>query len=242
VDDYFQFTQTTNLTTLTPYSVSESLGAATASDTAVVTVGTLHVYSNSFFPLDSTTGDSQGYVTVLVDDTGIAPGATGLPYQMQASYGLSGFISPGPYGGGFDADAVMYYSILDNTKGTSVRVSYDSQIPGNNVPLAFLNVNGGDQLEISVDLQISTYQAGNAASSTALVDLSHTVHIYADTNVPGLDYTSSSGYDYATPSGVPEPSTWTLALGALLTAAFAISSAGTRARRAARDPNVQPPW
>jgi MYXO-CTERM domain-containing protein len=144
---------------------------------------------------------------------------------MLGSFGLTGTTSPIPSGAPYAIEAVVYFTLIDIDNGDNstkyARMFYDLQNPSADVFSAPLVVNPGDRVEESVEFEISTYQAGNASQSAAFIDYTDTARFYVDTGVPGTDFVSNSGYDYASPAGTtPEPGTWGLAgMGMLLLAA-----------------------
>jgi hypothetical protein len=221
------FDETTGLLNPTSYSASAANGGGSSTDTATVSLGSLHSYSYSTFPLDGSTSDSQGYVDIFTDDLGVTPaGVT----HLTGSFTLTGTTSPITSSTGYIVDSLVYYNLIDVDNGNSstniARMSYDLLNPTNDIFSATLAVNPGDRVEESVEFEISTYQAGNSSQSASFVDYGHTLNAFVDTGVQGVDFVSNSGQDYSsTLENSPEPRTWELmGVGALLlTVAFARS-------------------
>ncbi len=229
----FNFDQTTGLNTPTLYSVSAANGGGSSVENTTVSMGTLHSYSYSSFPLNGTSSYSQGYVNLFTDDRTIVPaGVTSLT----DSFALTGSTSPIPPGGDYAIEAVVYDNLIDLDNGDSstniARAFFDLQNPGADVPVSFLTVKPGDRIEESVEFEISTYQDANAGQPFALIDYSETLNLYVDTNVPGADMVDASGHDYSSTIGAtPEPETSVLMGIAAILVALALR---TRTRSAVR--------
>jgi PEP-CTERM motif len=216
------YDETTGLLTPTTYSAVASNGGGSSTSTATVSMGSLHSYSYSTFPLDGTTSYSEGYVDIFTDDLGVTPaGVTSLT----GSFTLTGTTSPIPSGAPYAIESVVYYTLIDVDNGNSdtkyARMFYDLQNPADDVFSATLSVNPGDRVEESLEFEISTYQAGNAAESAAFIDYTDTMNYYVDTGVPGEDFVSNTGHDFSSSAATtPEPGTWGLmGMGAILLAA-----------------------
>ena len=71
-----------------------------------------------------------------------------------------------------------------------------------------------DTLSIQVQLESDAYvmNTNPAAYLTAFADFSHTLNVHLDSSTAGVNTTGLSGHNYATPTPVPEPATWALAL------------------------------
>src|SRR5579863_8337670 len=160
----FHFDQTTGLNTPTSYSVSSANGGGSSLDNATVSLGTLHSYSYSTFPLDGTTSYSSGYVDLFTNDLAVVP--AGITSLID-SFVLTGATSPIRSGAPYAIEAAVYDNLIDvdnNDSNTNIaKAFFDLQNPGADIFSAPLTVNPGDRIEEAVEFRISTYQAGNAA-------------------------------------------------------------------------------
>ena len=123
-----------------------------------------------------------------------------------------------PYGArpGYAAQGSVRYDIRDNQNGdvfasgffdSSDAVPSTTLIKSIVVPLA----DATDDMRIDVSLDTFAYVSNlDPAFQTAFADYSHTLVVNLDAVTAGASTTGVSGFDYATVSSVPDPSTWLL--------------------------------
>ena len=91
-----------------------------------------------------------------------------------------------------------------------------------------------DDMRIDISLDTYAYVSNlDPAYQTAFADYYHTLVVNLDAVTAGASTTGVSGFDYATVSGVPEPSTWLLlvaGIGALRIVRRAKPAAAARGR------------
>ena len=217
VDSFNTFNESgAAVTAPTAYSEMAVNNGASNSST-LVSLGHLHSSQVSTFPLDGSTGDAQGYVDINVADFGLAPSTS-----LTGLLAVNGLLSPtDPFGTTF-SDAVVHFNLIDLDNGDSatniLRMQYNTTNPALNVLGGVLTTHVGDRIELAYTFNIEAYQAGNAPALTAFADFSHTANFYVDSGLPGADFLSQTGYDYASPlavSGVPEPADWLLMIAGL---------------------------
>lgn len=217
----------TPLVAATPSSLDVTHASAqyangiTTSAWTSATLGTLHAFAQTSIPLsDATPHNVQSSAQARMIDTLLASSSLGSLYNnYQYTVNISGFTTAPSalYAApSFGATAYVGINIFDNTTFTTlVQQNWQASslvASGGGLLTGTISAAAGDSITLDLTLQVGSGVGTNVAgqSGFAQADYQNTVHFYLDAVTPGANTVATSGYDYASPSAVPEPETYAM--------------------------------